>query len=152
MPTVNHLNATRESRMVDFDPDSADLELVDLGQPQGGGNSCLPLLPYRRFRAGVFRSVGTGDIDTFQIIAATAAAGTGATVVETHALGDAVDAVGDTIWLETDVENIRNALATATHVGVRVEQATSGDECIVFFERADPLITPATATADYISS
>lgn len=143
------LNARVESRMVDYDIDNA-LNVVDLGQPQGAGNKCLPIALYKRFRAGLFRSVGTGSVDAFQIIAATAADGTGATIVVAHAIGSAPDAVGDTIWLECDAEQVHEVLATATHVGVRVDLATTTDECVVFFERAEPYYTAGSLTADYI--
>lgn len=149
---VLHLNARSNIRLVDYDIDNA-LNVVDLGQPQGAGNKCLALTDgYRRFRAALFRSVGTGSVTKFQIIAATAADGTGATIVKDHALGSAPDAVGDTIYLECDIEQVREVLAAATHVGVRVQLATTTDEAVVLFERSDPIFTAGAAlTSDYIS-
>lgn len=135
--------------MVDYDIDGA-LNLVDLGLPQGASQQCLPAAEFRRFCAGLFRSVGTGSVTAFQIIAATSAAGANATVVVEHALGSAPDAVNDQIWLECNIEQVRAALATATHVGVRVDLVTAGDECVVFFERAEPQFPRAGLTADYI--
>lgn len=149
--TAHHELARSERRMVDYDVDGA-LNIVDLGQPQSAGNSCLPIAQYRRFVAGLFRSVGTGSVTAFSIIAATSAAGAGATIVATHALGSAPDAVGDTIWLEVDAAQVREVLATATHVGVQLDLVTAGDECVVFFERADPFYPHAGLTADYIAS
>lgn len=147
--TAEHLTARSERRMVEYDVDDA-LNIVDLGQPQGAGNSCLPIANFRRFIGGLFRSVGTGSVVAFQIIAATDAAGTGATIVVAHAIGSAPNAVGDTIWLECDVEQIREVLATATHVGLRVDLSTATDEAVFFFERADPMFPRAGLTADYI--
>ncbi len=149
--TAEHLKSRSERRMVDYDIDAA-LNIVDLGQPQGAGNKCLPIANFRRFIAGVFRSVGTGTVDAFHIIAATAADGTGATIVCSHALGSAPDAVGDTIWLECDVEQVHEVLAGATHVGVKLDLATATDECVVSFERAEPLWPVAGLTADYIGA
>lgn len=148
--TVAYLTGLSERRMVDYDIDNA-LNVVDLGQPQGAGNKCLPIATFRRFIAGIFRSVGTGSIDNFQIIAATAADGTGATIVVAHALGSAPNAVGDTVWLEADVEQVHEVLPTATHVGVRLELVTTTDEAVVFFERHGALYQHPGLTADYIS-
>jgi len=148
--TANRELSNRVRRLVDYDIDGA-LNVVDLGQPQGAGNKCLPIALFRRFVAGLFRSVGTGSVTAFSIIAATAADGTGATIVATHALGSAPDAVGDTIWLEANVEQVREVLAGATHVGVQVDLVTAGDECVVYFEQADPLYVSPDLTADFIS-
>ena len=149
--TAVHLNTQSECRMVDYDIDGA-LNFVDLAQPQGTSTQCLPLATFRKFRAGVFRSVGTGTVDAFHIVAATSAAGAGVQIVCSHAIGSAPDAVGDTIWLECDVEQIREVLPTATHVGAKLDLLTAGDECVVFFERADPFYGPiAGLTADYIA-
>lgn len=146
------LNARSNIRLVDYDIDGA-LNLADLGQPQGAGNKCLPLSAgYRRFRAALFHSVGTGTVTKFQIIAATAADGTGVVIVKDHAIAANPDAVGDTIHLECDIENIREVLPTATHVGVRVHLNTAGDEAVVFFEQADGIFTAGAAlTSDYVS-
>lgn len=148
--TAEHLTTRAERRLVDYDIDNA-LNLVDLGQPQGAGNKCLPANQFRRFIAGLFRSVGTGSVTAFQIVAATDAAGSGVTVVVAHAVGAAPDAVGDTIWLECTAEQIREALPTATHVGVRVQLVTTTDEAVVSFERAEPQFPRAGLTADFIS-
>lgn len=147
---AEHLTARSERRMVDYDIDGA-LNLVDLGLPQGAGNKCLPIAVFRRFIAGLFRSVVSGSVSAFQIVAATDAAGTGATIVVAHALGSAPDAVNDQIFLECDVEQVREVLPTATHVGVRVQLAQAADECVVLFERADPFYPHAGLTADYIA-
>lgn len=137
-------------RMIDYDIDNV-LNVVDLGQPQGAGNKCLPLALHRRFVAGLFRSVGTGSVTAFQLIAATAADGTGATVIIAHAIGSAPDAVGDTIWLEADAEQAREVLPTATHVGVRVQLVTTTDEAVVFWEDLEPFYVGNQPTADFIS-
>lgn len=147
---AEHLTSRSERRMVDYDIDAA-LNLVDLGQPQGAGNKCLPIAVFRRYMAGLFHSVGVGAVSAFQIVAATDAAGTGATVVVAHALGSAPDAVGDTIWLECDAEQIAEVLPAATHVGVRVQLAVATDEAVVFFQRAEATFPRAGLTADFIS-
>jgi hypothetical protein len=149
-----HLRANAERRMVDFDTDDT-LQVVDLGQPQGAGNKCLPLVSPgfpRRFLAGLFRSVGANTVEAFSIIAATAVDGTGAVAVVSHALAAAPDAVGDTLWLECTIEQVREVLPTATHVGVQVHLANAGDECVMYFERAELQHATAAPTADYIGA
>lgn len=148
--TAEHLRSRADRRMVDFDPGSADPVIVDLDPTTSG--ELLPISDgYQHFLAGVFHSVGTGNIDEFSLIAATDADGTGATVIQTHAFTSEANAVGDYVWLECDVEQIREVLATATHIGVRVELATGTDECVVYFERSGPLHAYSGLTADYIS-
>ncbi len=145
--TADHLRARSERRMVDYDiDDAANLVVLD----PASGDKCLPIRDFRRFLAGVFRSVGTGGIDTLKIVAATSAAGAGATAVVSLTPTTA-NAVGDTVWAECAVEQIHEALPTATHVGVELNLATATDECVVFFERADPRFEMAGLTADYIS-
>jgi len=147
--TAHKALSESERRLVDYDIDDA-LNIVDLGLPQGAGNKCLPIAGFRRFVAGLFRSLGTGTVSEFQIIAATAADGTGATIVKEHAIGSAPNLLNDQIWLEVDAEQIHEVLPAATHVGVRVQLFTAGDEAIVFFERLEPTFEYANLTADYI--
>jgi hypothetical protein len=79
------------------------------------------------------------------------AAGTTPTTVVSHAVGSNPDAVGDYLVLECDVEQIRDALATATHIGVTLDLVTASDEAVIYFERADPIYQYADLTADYVS-
>ena len=145
--TADHLASNSERRMVDYDiDDAANLVVLD----PASGDKCLPINQFRRYMAGVMRSVGTGGIDTLKIVAATSAAGAGATAVVSLTPTTA-NAVGDTVWAECDVEQIHEALATATHVGVELDLATTTDECVVFFERAEPMFPRAGLTANYIS-
>ena len=137
-------------RMVEYDSDDS-LNLVDLSLPQGGGAECLPVFGYRRFVAALFRSVGTGTVSAFSIVAATSAAGEGATAVVSHALGSAPDAINDQLWLETDLDQVREVLSRATHVGIQVQLATASDECVFYFERAEPFHLRGDLTTDFIA-
>lgn len=151
--TAHHLMARREMRTVIWQPaDAATAQLVDLGQPQGGGNLCLPIANFRRFQAQVTASllVGNGVI-AFSIYAATDAAGTNGTAVVTHGVASAPDAEGDSLNLECNVEQIREVLAAATHVGVWLDCANNDDETAVVFVRDDPFYPHAGLTADYVS-
>lgn len=153
---AEHLFARAEVRMRENDPDTGADAYVDLAEPAAGsaGTPTAPFIPianFRRFAAIYMTSVGTGGITAFSIIAATSAAGAGAVAVVSHALGSNPDAVGDHVVLECNVEQIREVLAAATHVGVLVNLVTSTDEGILTFIRADPFYPRAGLTADYIS-
>lgn len=147
--TTTILNSKTKAVLVDFDPDSASATKVTLDRT----NSVVafPIATFRRFRAALFHSVGTGSVTSFKIYAATASDGTGNTAVVAHAIGTAPDAVGDTIWLEADAEQVKEVLSTATHVGVEIALVTSTDECVVFFEMAEPFYGPSNAlTGDIV--
>lgn len=151
--TAHHLLAREEQRTVIWQPaDAATAQIVDLGQPQGAGAKMLSIADYRRFKAQVTASllVGTG-VTAFSICAATDAAGTGVQLVVTHAVGSAPDAEGDSLVLECDVEQIREVLSTATHVGVWLDCNHNDDETAVVFTRAEPRFPRAGLTADYVS-
>lgn len=148
--SVNKLLSQCNLVMVDFDPDGTAATVVDLDKATGGEG--LTIAGYTGFIAGLFRSVGTGTVAEFAIIADTDDdMATTPTVVVTHAIGSAPNAVGDTIWLECNAEQVREVLAAATHIGVRVDLATSTDECVVFFGRFNPVYAVSGLTADYIS-
>lgn len=148
--TANDLNTLSKVILTDFDPDSTSATKVTLDRVNSA--VCFPIATYRKFRSGLFRSVGTGSVTSFNIFAATAADGTGAVSVVAHAIGSAPNAVGDTIWLECNSEQAREVLSTATHIGVEIALVTGTDECVVMFELADPLYGPTHGlTADYIS-
>lgn len=154
--TVEFLGARMEIRMRENDPDTGSDAYVDLAEPAAGaaGTPTAPFLPianYRRFMAIYMTSVGTGGITAFQLVAATSAAGAGATAVVSHALGSNPDAVGDFVKLECNVEQIREVLATATHIGVLVNLVTSTDEGVLTFIRAEPSYPVTGLTSDYIS-
>lgn len=148
--TVHSVLANGNLRMVDFDPNGTAATLVDLDP--ASSSEGLPIATFRRFVAGLFRSVGTGTVAEFSIIADTDDdLATTPTVVVQHAIGSPPDAVGDTIWLECDAEQIQEVLPGATHVGVRIDLATATDECVVFFGRFDAYYPRRALTADYIA-
>jgi hypothetical protein len=154
--SIMKLFANAEIRMRENDPDTGADAYVDLAEPAAGaaGSPTAPFLPiaqFRRFAAIYMTSVGTGGITEFSLQAATSAAGAGATAIVTHALTSNPDAVGDHVVLECNVEQIHEVLATATHIGVRVNLVTSTDEGILTFIRAEPQYPHAALTADYIS-
>lgn len=139
---------------VEFDVTTTDATVVDLGTPQAGTDKLLSISAnggLQRLAVKLFKTVGTGNTDGFEIIAATNAAGTGSpTVVKAHAAPTGQNAVGDYMVLECDAEQIREVLATATHVGVRIEPATNTDEFVISVIAEYAQKYPAL-TADFIS-
>lgn len=134
--------------MAEFDPDSGSETAVTL-DPANSANY-RPIEGYRRFLFGLHHSVGNGGITTARISVGTAADGTGATTV-VEITPTTNDAVNDVSWVECDIEQIREVLATATHIGLLVDLVTSTDELVVYGEFADPAFKVSGLTANYIS-
>jgi hypothetical protein len=138
-------------RMADWNPDGVNKVIVDL-DPSGTGE-CFPIARSKKFLFGcLVNTTGAtpNDLEEFEIIAATDEDGTGAIVVKAHALGSTPDAIGDYVWIEVDVKQIREVLATATHVGVRAEVTTTTSQCtfVIIEERMEEY---NGLTADYVS-
>lgn len=154
--SADHLFSIMEIRSVENDPDTGSDAYVDLAQPQAGaaGSPTAPFIPvanFRRFAAQYRTTVGTGGITAFKLVAATSAAGAGAVDIVAHALGSNPDAVNDYVNLECNIEQVREVLPTATHIGVLVNLVTSTDEGTLTFIRAEPQFPRSGLTADYIS-
>lgn len=134
-------------RMYDFDPDGTDP--VDV--------AWVDMQNFRHFAVGLFRSVGTGSVAAFKILANTAADGSGTDVeIKAHAIGSAPDAVGDQIWLECSAEEIAQEAADAGITGARyvsaqVDLATGTDECVVLYVRGNARFAYDNLTADIIA-
>ena len=151
--TAHHIMARRKQRSVLHKPaDAATAQLVDLGQPQGASIVMTPIANFRRWHAEVLVCVlgGTGIV-AFSIYCGTDAAGSGATEVVAHALGDLPNAIQDSVNLECDVEQVKAALATATHVGVWLDCQHNDDEIAVAWSEEDPRFPRANLTADYVA-
>jgi hypothetical protein len=127
-------------KLFDFDPDATAVTAV----------GWVPLALFDRFVAVFFRTIGTSAV-TFDIAAATSSAGAGATQVKAHAVGSQPDAVGDQIFLEVTAEQVKEVLATATHVSARVSFATGTDEGVVGYIRTDAQHQYSGLTADIIA-
>lgn len=151
--TAEDITARANIRTVIHNPvDAAAAQLVDLALPKTGTTQCLPLTGFRRFFASITTSllVGTGPI-AFSIYAATSAAGAGGVAVVTHAMGSLPNAVNDCVILECDIAQVREVLATATHIGVWLDCQHNDDEAAVTFIRFDPEFAYADLTDDYVS-
>lgn len=146
--TIESLKARTKRFLAEFDPDTGNETAVTLDPANAA--TYRPIEGFRQFLFGLIHSVGNGGITTARISAATSAAGAGAvTVIEITPTTN--DAVNDTSWVECNIEQIREVLATATHVGLLVDLVTSTDELIVYGEFADPQHQYSGLTADYIS-
>ena len=114
----------------DFDPDvdtAVDVAWVDMRD-------------FTKIMIVFFRTVGTSAIDTFEILANSAADGTGTDVeIKVHAVANEPNAVGDYIFLECTVEEINQEAGdnstTARYVSASLEFATSTDEGVVTYIR-----------------
>ncbi|KKM68049.1 hypothetical protein LCGC14_1464840 [marine sediment metagenome] len=109
-----------------------------------------PIRGFRTFLARLMRTVGTAAT-TFDIAVATDSSGTSAAAVITHAVGSEPDAVGDELFLECSVENMRETLATSTHWSARISLATDTDEMVVTTIEADPQHPRTGLTADIVA-
>ena len=138
--TAEVLRSRATRKMHDFDPDATAVTAVEWRAISGFG----------RFLAGFMRTIGTSAV-TFDIAVATDSAGTGATQVVAHAVGSAPDAVEDQLYLECDVEQMREVLSTATHWSPRVSFATATDEGAVLTEESDPQNPRTGLTADIVA-
>lgn len=143
---TNRFLANHAMRQYEFDPDSADP--VDVAW-----------VPFRDFFGLVvtfFRTIGTGAVDGFKILANTKEDGSGTdVVVKAHALAAQPDAVGDQIHLEVLAEEVRQACTDAgvvpAGVSVQIEFATATDEGVVTYVRWGPRFAKSGLTADIVA-
>lgn len=130
----------------DFDP-NADT-VTDVGW--------VDCRPYKNFCFQFFRTVGTGNLDTFRVIGNTATNGGGTDVtVKTKTISSEPNAVGDFVFIEVSAEEI-NAAGVAAGVEVigisaACEFATSTDEGVVTYIFTGPRHAYLNLTADHIS-
>lgn len=128
--------------MYDFDPGGTSA--TDVGW--------VDMRDYEGIHVTVFRSVGTGDISAFTLLSNSAADGSGTdATVKTHALGSAVDAVGDYIHLEVTAEEIADLDPDGRGVSASVALAVATDECVVTYVRYGAKRATADLTSDTIA-
>jgi hypothetical protein len=153
--TAHKMLARAFRRMIEWNPGGVTKVIVDL--VPGSSDELLPIARSQRFLFGLMLNTGAvtpegatpGGIEEFEVIAATDGDGTGAVVVKSSDLGGGATPtlISDTLWIEVDVENIRESLSTATHVGVRAELVTATDMCTVYIEE-EKIEKRADLTAD----
>lgn len=154
--SAEHFTSRERNIYAEFDVTTTDPTVVDLGQGFGSTDNLLDLTAnggLQRFYAALVKTTGTGNTDEFSIIAATNAAGTGSPTVVVQvatATAQTQNAVGDFLVLECDIDQIREVLPTATHVGVRIEPAVNTDEFVIH-AKATYMHQFSGLTANYIS-
>ncbi len=126
----------------DFDPgttNATDIAWVDMRD-------------YGLFACSFFRTVGTGALDGFTILANTQSDGGGTDVeIKAHAVGSEPNAVGDQLFLECTAEEIKTAGANYRYVSASCEFATDSDEGVVTYIRSKPRFPADGLTADIVA-
>lgn len=145
------LSANIKVLAYDLDPDESavtDVGFVDLSD-------------YETFMAIFIRTIGTGALDTFNLIA-NYVTDTGTDVtIKTHALGSAPDALPDMVFLECTAAEVASAVnagitttankQAAKYVSAECEFATTTDEGVVIYILGNPRFPQADLTADVVA-
>lgn len=131
----------------DHDPNSTDATAVEW----------RAMRDYRNFMAVAMASALTGNgVTAFTINGATNSSGANSTVIKTHALASAPDAVGDNVILEVTAEEVRQQGVTSgynfTHVSAVLTMDNAADENVVTYIFANPRFAHDALSADVISS
>jgi hypothetical protein len=136
---------------LDFDPNSGSETAVTLNPEDTEDYLALAAngAP-KNYLFQIRRTVGTDGITTAIVYAATSAAGAGKIAVATITPTTA-DAVDDVVNVEVTADQIRDALATATHIGLEIDLETSTDECNVTVVGMNGQHEYEGLTADFIS-
>lgn len=138
-------------RSVEFDPDTGNDTNVTLNPADSEDYLALNANGSpKRYLFSILKSVGSGATTTVVVNAATDATGTGATAVATLT-PTTVDAVNDNVFVEVDADQIRDALAGATHIGLVINLVTSGDELVITVIGAHGQHQYDELTADFIA-
>jgi hypothetical protein len=100
----------------------------------------------------VFRSVGTGSLSSFTILANAQSDGSGTDYeVKAHALGSAPDAVGDYISLDCLASEFPPLGTDLRYVSGAISLVTATDECVVVYVFGLPRFAYGSLTADSIA-
>jgi len=115
------------------------------------------LSKFECFLASYVKTVGTGALSTFQIVANNKSDGSGTTVTviaDAFAAGT-VDAVGDQTFIECTAQQVARLAAdngvALRYVAVQYQQATSTDTGVISYLAVDPRFAIPGLTADSIS-
>ena len=138
--TANHLKSRLAARMFHHDPADATVATKIGWVPMG-----------LSFMAIVQFASGTGLL-TVKVFAATDASGSGATEVTAGAHADptVADAAGDQVVIEVSDEQVKAALAGATHVSIEVDADAAGDIADIAYI-VEPFVAKNGNTADIIA-
>jgi hypothetical protein len=136
-----HIASRNAIQLYDFDPDATtatDVGWVDLSGFSG-------------FLAGLFHSVGTGNVTSFILQASASSDGSSPVTVKSHAIGTQPDAVGDQIFLECTANEIAALGTHLRYVNAKIALGTSTDECVVVYVRSAGRFAADALTTDVIA-
>lgn len=140
--TTDYLTSVLKVLSFDFDPD--ETAPTDVGWSD--------MRDFGAVLMHVFRSVGTGTIAAFSILANPNSDGSGTdATVKTHALGSAPDAVGDSVNLECLASELPPLGTNLRYVSAQISMLTATDECVVVYVFGLPRFAYASLTADAIA-
>ena len=123
----SHLLDNLAITQYDFDPDDADPDDV----------AWVDMRDFAWLVAIFFRTVGTGNLDTFEILGNPESDGSGTDVnIKVHAVDNEPNAVGDYIFLECSALELQAAGADLRYVTANVEFQTNTDEGVVTYIRS----------------
>lgn len=140
--TTDYLSSTLKVASYDFDPDETAPTDVSWQDMRDFGALLVQL----------FRSIGTGTISSFTILANPLSDGSGTdSEVKAHAIGSAPDAVGDFINLECLASELPPLGSNLRYVSGAISLLTATDECVVVYVFGLPRFAYGSLTADTIA-
>ncbi len=141
---LTSIKATSNAKRLVFDVDPNASTATDV--------SWQDLRDYGYILVGFIRTIGTGALDAFAILANPNSDGSGTdATVKTHAVGTEPDAVADAIWLEASASEFPPLGTSLRYATASVEFATDTDEAIVIYELGNPRFPQQDLTADVIA-
>lgn len=147
MPEVQKLISKSKRYLVEHTPAGATAE-----EP-----SWVQMRDYDCFLLGYVRTAGTDALTALSIVVGDTSSPGTAYVVVSHALGTAVDAVGDYVWIETNAEEIQkiakdNGIDTDDlYVSAQVTEVGVGDKSVLLYELGASHHCQENLTADTIA-
>jgi hypothetical protein len=140
--TTDYLSSTLKVTSYDFDPNETAATDISWQDMRDFGAILIQL----------FRSVGTGSVSSFTILANPQSDGSGTdSEVKAHAIGSAPDAVGDYINLEALASEFPPLGSNLRYVSGAVSLVTATDECVAIYVRGMPRFAYGSLTADAIA-
>ncbi len=140
--TTDYLSSTLKVMSFDFDPDETAATDVSWQDMRDFGAVLMQL----------FRSVGTGSVSSFTILANAQSDGSGTDAeVKAHAIGSAPDAVGDYINLEALQSELPPLGTDLRYVSGAISLDTATDECVVVYVFGLPRFAYGSLTSDSIA-
>ena len=141
---LTSIKATSNAKRLFFDVDPDDSTPTDV--------SWQDMRDYGYILVGFIRTIGTGALDGFGILANPNSDGSGTDVtVKTHAVASEPNAIPDYIWLEALASEFPPLGSNLRYASASVEFAVSTDEAIVYYELGSPRFPQQSLTADTIA-